>query len=182
MILFGHWKYALEKAGRDPSAIYLRQPFSRSKGSTLEDLIAAIQSIPKNERNSRAVQVHSERRKYYSLAQRIFRHDSWESALRAANLDPDETRKKTRLCSPDEILQYIHYRKKAGLSLAPKDILKSSKGRRCYKAANKPIWRDSWMSIYVGWCGAVEEAGYDVDEEGIAIMYSSAKPRLPAAI
>ncbi len=179
-ILFGHWVGALEAAGIDPVAVYLRTPFTRSKG-TLETLIKGIQSIPTDERSSRAVQDSLQFRKYHSLAQRLLPGgNSWETALRLAGSNPKTVRKKTRPCSAEEIIAYIHERKKQGLSLQFKELRKATQGRRCYKAANSRIWRDTWLSEYVGWTGAVDEAGYDPDEEGIMVMFSSAKPKRKA--
>ena len=173
--VFGHWVKALEAAGIDPVKVYKRKPFVRVRNQTIQSLVREIQSIPLDECNSRAVQTHPERRRLYSLAQRLFPADGWSGALGAAGINPEKVRKKARLCSTEEILDYIRSRKASGLSIAPKDILKTTKGRRCYKGAVSATWRDSWDSYYIGWLGAVEEAGFDLEEEGIQAFYSNSR-------
>lgn len=171
--LFGGWQQALTEAGLDPAKVYSRKPFKRQDCS-LNTLVDAIRAIPQGELNSKAVQRHPERSRLYSLAQRLL--GGWDAALLAAQINPTTVRKRRRGCSTDEIINYIHFRKRMGQSLAYRDVVKSEAGRRFYRAATRE-WRDTWISPYVGWAGAVDEAGYDVDEEGLQVMFSRARPR-----
>lgn len=157
---FGNWTKALLAADLDPPQRYPDQCHTR------REVIRVIRSIPASECAASRVRNHSTRRYAYKAATRLFQ-DGWNEALSLAGRDYKRVR-RLHTHSAEDIIEYIRLRKAEKLSLCPGKVRRSKEGHSYYNAAMR-YWRDTWISQYLGWPGAVEEAGFDPVVEGIVI-------------
>ncbi len=139
--IFGSWGIALGAAGIHVADVRLHESWSPELVvRRIQELEAAAKPL-----NSGAVQRSEDAR----LTAAAFAHfGSWDRALRAAGLDPEEIRKNDPPWTREGILEAIRRRHEAGLSIRSSTVLREHGG--LYNAGRREFGT---------WSRAVEAAG-----------------------
>lgn len=136
---FPSWGEALAAAGIDPARWAKRVPTW-----TNQRVVEAIKRL----HASGAAVSHAALRRNSVTRVATLLFGSWDAALRAAGLDPDEVRIYRKPWTPDEVLQEIRRKAREGEPLNAKDVSPYSLRRR--------------GTIFFGsWDGALAKAGLD---------------------
>jgi len=151
---FGSWAAALEAAGVDPEEVVKYENWTKAK---------VITEIKKRQQaghplNAWAVQGGEDAdRKLYVAAKSKNHFGSWEAALRAAGVDPDEV-VKHESWTKEKVIREIKNRQQRGHPLNTREVIKGEHSdNKLYAAAISKRRFGSWES-------ALEAAGVDPDE------------------
>lgn len=112
--LFGSWDEALRAAGVDPSEVRLRgSGVSWSKPLVVREI--RKRKARGEPLNSRGIRQDEFGNQIFQSGSRLF--GSWDAALRAAGLDPEQVKKRKAVWSRTEVLEAIRERQGRGLPL-----------------------------------------------------------------